>query len=252
MKRPLLALLLGLSCLAAMPVTAADNIAAARANLQLGVAYLKSGNLIQAKEKLERARDQSSRNAEVRGALALLYSRLGENDKADAEFRNALKFAPGNPDALNNYAVFLCEHGQVAEGVAQFEKAAANPLYRTPWAAYTNAGVCLRGAGRTAEAEQRFMKALQIKPTHAEAVLQLADMDLARHDPKAASQRIDSFLAHNLPSADLLYVAWRAAGDMQDKLGAIKLARRLQTDFPDSEQAHAVISGNASGSNSGR
>jgi type IV pilus assembly protein PilF len=252
MKVCFLVLLLACSWLVAMPVPAIDNVAAARANLQLGVAYLKSGNLGQAKEKLERARDQSSRDAEVRGALALLYSRLGETAKADAEFRNALKFAPANPDALNNYAVFQCEHGQVAEGVAHFEQAAANPLYRTPWAAYTNAGVCLRGAKREAEAEQRFLKALQIRPSHAEAVLQLADMELAAQKPAAAYQRIDTFLAHNLPSADLLYVGWRAAGAMQDKLTAIKLARRLQTDFPDSDQARAVIAGNASGGGNGR
>jgi len=41
---------------------------------------------------------------------------------------------------VNNYAVYLCQNGRTDEGVRRFEEAAHNALYRTPEAAYTNAG----------------------------------------------------------------------------------------------------------------
>ena len=57
------------------PSKPGSNTDAATYNLQLGVAYLQQGNLAVAKEKLERAYQQNPRDAEVHGALALLYSR---------------------------------------------------------------------------------------------------------------------------------------------------------------------------------
>jgi type IV pilus assembly protein PilF len=82
----------------------------------------------------------------VHSAMAMLQDRLGHPEKADKEFKAALSLGPRSPDVLNNYAIYLCRNGRVDEGVKSFEEAAHNALYRTPEAAYTNAGVCLRGA----------------------------------------------------------------------------------------------------------
>ena len=131
---------------------ASDGRNAAAFNLQLGVTYLQQGNLAVAKEKLERAAKQNPDSPAVHSAMGLLYERLGDQKRADEEHRRALARAPGDPEILNNYAVYLCRNGRSAEGVQRFEQAASNPLYRTPWAAYTNAGVCLRAAARDAEA----------------------------------------------------------------------------------------------------
>src|SRR5207245_1186372 len=81
-----------------------------------------------------------------------LFQRMGDAPKADAEFRTALRLAPHDPEVVNNYAVYLCQNGRINDGVRHFEEAAHNALYRTPEAAYTNAGVCLRAAKRDEEA----------------------------------------------------------------------------------------------------
>jgi type IV pilus assembly protein PilF len=219
---------------------ASDNNAAASANLQLGAAYLQAGNLELAKEKLERAAGQAPRNAEVRGMLAMLYQRMGDNPRAEAAFREALQLSPKDPDLLNNYAVYLCSHGKVDGGVTRFEQAAENPLYRTPWAAYTNAGVCLRGAGRAAEARKRFEKAMQVRPDYVEAVRQLVDLDLAEKHAPDALARVQAYLNANPANPDVLLIGWRAATAAQDRLAAVRYAFRLQTEFGDSEQARSV------------
>ena len=218
--------------------SAADT--AASANMQLGSAYLQQGNLPVAKEKLERAVNQNPRDPAIHGLLALLYQRLGDDKRVDAEFRTALNLAPRDPDLLNNYAVYLCGKGRVDEGVARFQQAAANPLYRTPWAADTNAGVCQRRAGREADALTSFQRALQRRADYAEAVRQLADMQITQGHTAEAYQRLELFLAANPASADLLLLAWRAASAQQNKAGAAQMAWRLQTEFPDSEQARSL------------
>ncbi|MFM2286929.1 MAG: hypothetical protein RL684_72 [Pseudomonadota bacterium] len=220
---------------------------AAAANMQLGSAYLQQGNLQVAKDKLERAAAQSPRDPQVRGLLAILYSRMGQDDRAEESFRDALKFAPADPDLLNNYAVFLCSHGRADEGVKRFEQAAANPLYRTPWAAYANAGVCLRGVNRTAEAAARFERALQARPDYAEALVQLADLDMAEGRAPRALARVQAFLGRNPASPDVLLAGWRAASAQQDKIATVQFAWRLHTEFGDSEQAKSLAGGGAPG-----
>lgn len=244
------------ACAAAATATAqmgvTDNVRAAEANLNLGVAYYRADNLTLAKDKLERAREQNPKNVQVHGALALLYARLGDNGRADAEFNAALRLAPSDPDQLNNYAVYLCGQGKTDAGVQRFTQAAANPLYKTPWVAWTNAGVCLRSAKRDNEAAAQLDKALKAQPGYAEGVYQYADLDIARQQPAAAFRRVEDWLAVNpKATADLLYVGWRAARALNDPLAALKLARRLQTDFPNSPQTLAVAGGASAGAGNG-
>jgi type IV pilus assembly protein PilF len=231
-----------LLCLCGCATTGSEEsaTAAAAANLQLGSAYLQQGNLAVAKDKLERAVKQAPRDPAVHGLLAMLYQRLGDDKRAESEYRAALSLAPRDPEQLNNYAVFLCGVGRADEGVSRFQQAARNRLYSTPWAAYTNAGVCLRGVQRDAEAEPLFVQALQVRPDYAEAAVQLADLRL-NHDRAADSYRgISDFLKANPPNPELLLLGWRAARAQQDGVAAAQMAWRLQTDFPDSEQAHSV------------
>jgi type IV pilus assembly protein PilF len=129
---------------------------AAALNKQLGTVYLRQGNLALAKEKLERAEKLNPRDAETHSVLALLYERLDIPAEVDAHYRTAIRLAPKNPQIINNYAVYLCQHGRADEGVKRFLESARNPLYRTPELAYTNAGVCLRAAKRYEEATNAF------------------------------------------------------------------------------------------------
>jgi type IV pilus assembly protein PilF len=220
--------------------TQSQRAAAARANLQLGLGYLQQGNLPIAKEKLDRARSEDPDLPEIHGAMALLDERLGRDKEADKEYRAALRIDPHDPSMLNNYAVFLCSHGRPDEGVHNFEQAASNPLYVTPWAAYTNAGVCLRAAHRDAEAGPRFDRALQSNPAYSEAVFQASDLDLQQQKYPIARLRIDLFLQHNPATPDLLLLAWRIAQAQNDPAAQQKYAARLAQEFPNSEQSRAL------------
>jgi type IV pilus assembly protein PilF len=214
--------------------------AAARINMQLGLGYLQEGNLPIAKEKLERARSMDPHSAEIHGAMALLDERLGKDKDADKEFRTALELDSHDPAMLNNYAVFLCSHERADEGVRYFEQAASNPLYPTPWAAYTNAGVCMRAVHRDAEAAQRFARALRANPAYSEAVYQASDLDFQQHKLPDARFRIDVFLLTNPSTPDLLLLAYRIAQAQNDAVAQQRYAARLAQEFPNSDQARAL------------
>ncbi|MGP8034952.1 MAG: type IV pilus biogenesis/stability protein PilW [Steroidobacteraceae bacterium] len=222
------------------PLHMSNQREAAADNVQLGIQYLNEGELAVAKIKLDRALDEDPNNANVHSARAMMFERMHEPTKADAEFRTALHLAPHDPDVVNNYAVYLCQNGRTDEGVKRFLEAAHNALYRTPQAAYTNAGVCLRAAKRDDEARVQFTSALQQRPNYAEAAYQLATLDFDHGQLAAARARIDGYIGAYDETPDLLLLGVRVTRKQGDALAAQKYARRLLLDFPGSDQARAL------------
>jgi type IV pilus assembly protein PilF len=209
-------------------------------NVQLGVAYMQQGNLAVAQEKLERALRQNPRDPNVHTALALLEERLNHPAKADAHYRDALRLAPRNPDFSNNYAVFLCRNGRTVEALKLFDEAARNPLYRTPAAAYTNAGVCLRSARRFEEAERYLLQALTLQERSPEAALQLGELYLDIGRLREAKTRVDGFIDANGETPEMLWLGVRIARALGDRPAAERYARKLRMNFPGSEQARQL------------
>jgi len=236
----LLALLLAACTTASSQLHARKQRDAAAYNVQLGIAYMNQGDLERAKDKLDRALAENPQSADVHSARATLFARLGNIAKADAEFRSALHLAPQDPRMVNNYAVYLCQNGRSDEGVKRFLEAAHNALYPTPEAAYTNAGVCLRAARRDDEARANFTRALQVRPNFAEAQFQLANLQFDHQEFAAARAGIDTFIGTYNATPDLLLLGVRAAHAQGDRLGAQRYARRLQLDFPETEQTRAL------------
>jgi len=213
---------------------------AASLNKQLGVVYLKQGNLALAKEKLERAEKFNPRDPETHSVLALLYERLDNPQEVDSHYKTAIKLAPKNPQIINNYAVYLCKNNRAEEGVKRFLEAARNPLYRTPELAYSNAGVCLRGAKRYDEASNAFARALQIRPNFGEAEYQAIDLDFEQGRIAQGREQLDKYLASYEATADLLLLGVRIARAQGDSVGEQKYTRRLRVEFANSEQLRSL------------
>lgn len=224
------------------PVMKADLQEAAKYNVELGIAYMQRGELALAKDKLDRALKESPRDPEVHSALALLEERLGNPALTDREFREALRLAPHDPDIANNYAVYLCRTHRVDEGVKQLLATARNPLYTTPEAAYTNAAVCLRSEHRDAEAKRALESALALRPGFAEAVFQLADLEVQQGQLADARARIDHYIETFTATPDLLLLGVRISRALHDPIGQQRYEQRLRVDFPNSPQTQALVS----------
>ncbi len=226
---------------AANKVSNRDLEQAAIYNTQLAVDALRKNNLQEAKDKITRALDQDSRNAEVQAAAGLIYERLGEDRTADSHFSRALSLAPQNPSIQNNYAVYLCRKGNPERGQKMFLEAAANPLYRTPEAAYVNAGTCARGAGNGAQAEQHFRKALALNPRNAEALIQLADLELEAGNHLPARAFLERYLALTPATAQSLWLGVRLERAMGNSQAAATYGDRLKSQFPTSIETRQLL-----------
>ncbi len=147
---------------------------AGKINARLAMEYLKRDQLQVAQEKIEKALQQNPKDVNVQLSAGLVYERLHEMKLAEKHFRLALRASPDSPEAQNALGAFFCRNKQQAKGEEMFLKAAANQLYRTPFVAYTNAGVCARSAGNLEQAERYLRQALTSQVDYPETYAQLA------------------------------------------------------------------------------
>ncbi|HMA12785.1 MAG TPA: type IV pilus biogenesis/stability protein PilW [Steroidobacteraceae bacterium] len=217
-----------------------DQKEAARANMQLGVAYLRQGNISQAKDKLEKAEKQDPRSYEVQYALALYSERINQPADAERHYQSALKLSSNNGEVSNAYAVFLCRSNKVDPALRLFEEVVKNPLYNTPWVAATNAAVCLRSDKRNADAVPWLERALAQRPDYYPAVVELGDLHIANSEPQKARVAVDRFLSIGRKSPDVLLVGVRAALAQGDRPAADVYARLMRRDFPNAPATQAL------------
>src|SRR5690606_29494273 len=145
-------------------------------NLKLGQAYMQSGELEHALDKLQKAIQLDPRSAQAHTVLAILLERIGRNDKAGDHYERSVQLTPTEGNVLNNYGAYLCRHRRHAEADAMFARALDDPFYRTPGAALANAGVCAAEAGDAQQAERYFRRALEFNPADTTALLHLAQI----------------------------------------------------------------------------
>lgn len=215
---------------------------AAGFNLQLGVTYMRQGQLEVALDKLERSVRQDPDRADTHTALAVLYTRLGEMDKAGSQYRQSLRLEPGNSSTLNNYGAFLCQQGKYDAAMKNFEKALKDPLYRTPAAAYTNAGLCADDSGKAGQAETYFRLALTADPKFTGALLQMANLSFEEKIYLQARAFMDRYMASTAAATpDALWLGLRVEKELGDKAAAGAYLTQLLKNFPDSVEARLLM-----------
>jgi type IV pilus assembly protein PilF len=216
---------------------------AAKVNMQLAIEYMKLGKLAASREFMERALKQDPGNANVQLTAGLVYERLDEMPMAERAYATAARLGTRDPNIQNNYAGFLCRTGKAAAGEKLFGEVARNPAYQTPEVALVNAGVCVRSSGDVLDAERYFNRALAIRPNMPEAMLQLGNVAIDRGDGAQALDFVQRYLAVNPPTPEVLWLGFRAQRKLGDAAAAAGFARRVQTEFPNSEQAQMMRSG---------
>ncbi len=137
-----------------------NQVRASQDNVVLGLAYLKKGNKIRAKEKLLLAYQELPQDPLVLDAMAYFWDTTQNALLAHKYYKKAYDVAPHNGAVLNNYAVFLCKQHEYQNAERLFLKAAQLPNYINTAKAYENAGVCALKAGEPANAHEYFTKAL--------------------------------------------------------------------------------------------
>lgn len=215
--------------------------AAANANTQLGVEYLREGNYEQSRVKLEKALEMEPDYAPAHDAIAVLYEKVGENSLAEKHYKKSLKLKPDSARAHNNYGQFLCFQNRHKEATEQFLKSADNPFYATPEVPLANAGMCAARIPDLATASEYYRLALQKNPEFGPALMQMAIIRYEEGNYLGAR----GFLQRLQQSATLnpqgLWLAVRTEYALEDHQAWGGYAIILKNNFPDSDETALLL-----------
>lgn len=215
---------------------------AASLQVQMAQAYLQKGNLEVARDKLKRALEIDPYSPDAHAVTGMLNDTIGDTVQAELHFRRAVELMPKDGGMNNNYASFLCRQGRYPEAEVLFQRAIADPYYKTPEVALSNAGVCAEESGQLDQAEAYLRRALDRSPDYAAALAPMARVLFARGDhlrARAFVQRSDAVLP---PAADMLLLGMQVEQALGDQQSAEEYKKRLLSAFPRSKEAQSLES----------
>lgn len=215
----------------------------ARIHTELAAGYYELGNLGVALEEVRIAEQADPSYAPVFNVAALVYAALKDDRRAEDNFNRALRLMPSDPDANNNYGMFLCQRKREAEGIKYLLTAVQNPLYQNPERSLVNAGICARRRGDNAAAQEFFQRAVMIRPNQPQALYQLADLSYAAANYAAAQGYLRRLAQTAQANAEVLWLAIRVERRMGNANGEASYAQQLRKNFPESKEAAALQAG---------
>lgn len=214
---------------------------AADTNYQLGAQYYRNGSYELARARLERAVELDSRNANAHSLLALTLVQLDLHRLANESFDRAVRLEPNNKDVRNTYAVYLCQQGEYDNALEQFDRAIGIHDNDFAWIEMTNAGVCVAQKPDLTAAEAYFRRALGLRSTYGEALIQMAALKHRTDEDLTARAFLQRYLASNPSSAPVLYLAVQIETGLGDDRAATDYLNELLQDFPDSPEARLMM-----------
>ncbi len=203
----------------------------------LGIEYLVRGQDDLALENFKAALNTDSGNSEAHHAIAILYRKLKQKDLAEYHLQKAVSLRASNASAQTDYGNYLCDEGNYAEADERYQKAIGTPLYKTPWNAMTNAGMCAQSAGRLEDAESYLRDALKLRPEFGPALLAMAEISLKKGNPLSGRAFIQRYLGNAKPTAQALLLGVDIEQALGDAAAAESYRSQLKSQFPDSKEA---------------
>ncbi len=225
-----------LGCASSDPYKARDPDQASRANTELGISYMRQGNLNLSMEYFKKAIDQDRSNAQAHAGIAVLYERLEQYDDAERSFRQALRLDPDNSSVRNNYGRFLCKQEQYAKADEQFRKAIDDPLYERRELPLANAGMCALRAGNREQAQDYLRRALERSPRFPPALRLMAELQLDRSEYLSARGYFQRYRDVAELDARALWLGIQIEHALGNRDDVASFGLRLRADYPDSEE----------------
>ena len=212
-----------------------DPAQAATIYADLGLEYLRKGNLELALVKLERSLELDNKHPKANHYVAEVYKQMGNMDLADDYYTKAVKYDAENPMLLNNYGAFLCDQGRIEESEKYFMRASKTPRYRNPELTYENIALCALQADDIVKAEEYFRKALQIRPTLPKSLYQMANITYDKQAFMKARAFIERF--HSIAKTEAsLKLGIQIEEALGDEAAAKKYREALSTRFQNTSE----------------
>lgn len=213
---------------------------AADLNYQLGARYYRNGEYDLARDRLLLALELDPGNAIAWSTLGLSYEALGNMRLAEDAYSKAVRAGPRNFQVQGNYAVFLCRNKRYDDARKYFDKALKAPTNDYAERTFTNAGVCMMQKPDYEQAEKYLRGALERRPNHGEALLQMSVLFFEKSDYLRARAFLQRYLSSNPVSPTVLYHGIRIEEQLGDDSARREYTKELLKDYPNSPEAQRV------------
>ncbi len=196
---------------------------------ELGLAYLRQGDIPRAEAKLKKALELDKNNGAAHHYMAEVYKRMDDPEYAEKHYKLAVKLNTEDSMLLNNYGAFLCSQARFDDAETYFLKAALVHRNRTPELAYENMALCAMRSAKPDKAKEYFRKALSIKPDMPKSLFNMAQLSYNLGEnlqARAFLQRLHDQVGKTKQSVELAIKVERARGD---EVAAARLQKELQS-----------------------
>ena len=222
------------------PKSTPDDGDAADLNYQLGARYYRNGEYDLSRDRLLLSLELDPKNAIAWSTLGLTYEALGNARLAEEAYDKAVQVAPRDFLIQGNYAVFLCRQGRYDDARVYFDKALKAPTNDYAERTFTNAGVCMMQKPDFEQAETYLRGALERRPDHAEALLQISVLFYEKTDYLRSRAFLQRYLSSNPVSPAILYHGIQIEQQLGDDAARREYTIQLLRDYPDSPEAQKV------------
>ena len=154
------------------------------AHLNMAVVYTNLGELQKAEEAYQTALRLDPRFVPARINLAMLCDQRGEKEEAESQFRKVIELEPELAEAHYSLGLLMAENDERLEEASKYLATAARLSPGNPRIHY-NYGLAMQRLGRAPEAEEALSTASRLSPgtadyLHALAILYLQQKDWSR------------------------------------------------------------------------
>jgi Tfp pilus assembly protein PilF len=220
----------------------------------LGADYFSKNLVGPALEELLKAVQLNPENADAHNLLGLVFLRKGadseemsvrvqclkgeelrlEKDtmdasfqKAEAQFREAVRIKGDFSEALNNLAVVAIHFGRYDEAIQLDEKALSNIVYREPYAAQGNLGLAYLGKSELARAAQALRQALFEQPQFCVGRYRLAKVYYEQKEYDRAAEELEKVTGEKAcPIQEAFHLAGLVSLRREDRAHAKQMFER--------------------------
>lgn len=215
----------------------------AKAHTDLGMMYLREGQLNIAINEARTAVAADSTYALAYNLLGLVQMYLEENRAAEESFARALQIAPNDPEINNNFGWFLCQTKRERQSIEYFVAAAKSSLYTTPTKPLTNAAVCSTSMGDDKGGEEFALKALRADPQNNDARFLLTDLYFRTGRYIDARLRLAELHRTQEVTAQSAWLGFRIERKLGDRQAEAQYASSIRRNFRESREYQLLMQG---------
>jgi putative PEP-CTERM system TPR-repeat lipoprotein len=197
--------------------------------------YVAKGDLKGAEIELRNAVRQSPQDPVIRARLAQVYLNLGDTISAEREARAARERKGDEADYLPILTEALLRQGKFSDVVDLVQPDDRTPALESK--VRSALGAAAVGLNDRKKAEAMFRDAMRLDPAATQPKVRLAEL-LNRQNPEEADKLIDSAIAGNPHSAEILQVKGEMLQTRGDQDGAMRLFEEALAIDPKNLQAH--------------